>query len=99
LARLLRLRVAQINDCTYCLNVHYDAARNVGIQQAKIDFLSAWWETQLFSEAERAALQYAVALPAQPTPRLPGRSSSITTRWLPTSLSPQCWRSWRWSST
>jgi hypothetical protein len=26
------------------------------------DFLSAWWETQLFSEAERAALQYAEAL-------------------------------------
>jgi AhpD family alkylhydroperoxidase len=62
LARLLRLRVAQINNCTYCLNVHYDAALNVGIQQAKIDFLSAWWETQLFSEAERAALQYAEAL-------------------------------------
>jgi AhpD family alkylhydroperoxidase len=62
LAQLLRLRVAQINNCTYCLNVHYDAARNVGIQQAKIDFLSAWWETQLFSEAERAALQYAEAL-------------------------------------
>ena len=62
LAQLLRLRVAQINNCTYCLNVHYDAARNVGIPQAKINFLSAWWETQLFSEAERAALQYAEAL-------------------------------------
>jgi AhpD family alkylhydroperoxidase len=62
LAQLLRLRVAQINNCTYCLNVHYDAARNIGIPQAKIDFLTAWWETQLFSEAERAALQYAEAL-------------------------------------
>jgi AhpD family alkylhydroperoxidase len=62
LAQLVRLRVAQINNCTYCLNVHYGAARDLGIPQAKIDFLTAWWETRLFSEAEQAALQYAEAL-------------------------------------
>lgn len=62
LAQLLRLRVAQINNCTYCLDVHYGAARKAGIPQAKIDFLTAWWETQLFSDAERAALEYAEAL-------------------------------------
>ena len=62
LAQLLRLRVAQINNCTYCLDVHYGAARDVGIPQAKIDFLTAWWETRLFSDAERAALEYAEAL-------------------------------------
>ena len=28
LAQLLRLRVAQINDCTYCLIRHYEAARS-----------------------------------------------------------------------
>lgn len=62
LAQLLRLRVAQINNCTYCLNVHYGAARDLGIPQIKIDCLTAWWETQLFTAAERAALQYAEAL-------------------------------------
>jgi AhpD family alkylhydroperoxidase len=62
LAQLLRLRVAQINNCTYCLNVHYGAARNVGIPQVKIDCLTAWWETRLFSDAERAALDYTEAL-------------------------------------
>ena len=62
LAPLLRLRVAQINNCTYCLDVHYGAARDVGVPQAKIDFLTAWWETRLFSDAERAALEYAEAL-------------------------------------
>jgi AhpD family alkylhydroperoxidase len=62
LAELLRLRVAQINNCTYCLTVHYRAARDLGIPQAKIDLLSAWWETRLFSDAERAALEYAEAL-------------------------------------
>ena len=62
LAQLLRLRVAQVNNCTYCLNVHYGAARDVGIPQAKIDCLTAWWETRLFSAAEQAALEYAEAL-------------------------------------
>jgi AhpD family alkylhydroperoxidase len=62
LAQLLRLRVAQINNCTYCLTVHYRAARDAGVPQAMIDLLSAWWETQLFSDAERAALEYAEAL-------------------------------------
>ena len=29
LAELLRLRVAQINNCTYCLDLHYKAARTL----------------------------------------------------------------------
>jgi len=62
LAELLRLRVSQLNNCTYCLNLHYQAARDVGIPRAKIDTLSAWWETELHSEAEQAALRYTEAL-------------------------------------
>jgi AhpD family alkylhydroperoxidase len=62
LAELLRLRVSQINNCTYCLNLHYQAARDAGIPQAKIDTLTAWWETELHSEAEQAALRYTEAL-------------------------------------
>src|SRR5919202_5747510 len=62
LAQLLRLRVSQLNNCTYCLNLHYAAAREAGIPRAKIDTLTAWWETELHSEAERAALRYTEAL-------------------------------------
>lgn len=62
LAQLLRLRVAQINNCTYCLDLHQRAARNVGIPQVTLDCLTAWWETDLFSAAEQAALGYAEAL-------------------------------------
>jgi AhpD family alkylhydroperoxidase len=62
LAQLLRLRVAQINNCTYCLNLHYEAARNLDTPRPKIDTLTAWWETNLFSPAERAALAYTEAL-------------------------------------
>jgi len=62
LAQLLRLRVSQLNNCTYCLNLHYQAAREAGIPRAKIDTLSAWWETELYSAAEQAALRYSEAL-------------------------------------
>ena len=62
LAELLRLRVSQLNNCTYCLNLHYEAAREAGIPRAKIDTLTAWLETELHSEAEQAALRYTEAL-------------------------------------
>jgi AhpD family alkylhydroperoxidase len=66
LAQLLRLRVSQLNNCTYCLNLHYQAAGDAGIPRAKIDTLTAWWETDLHSEAEQAALRYAEALTRAP---------------------------------
>ena len=62
LAQLLRLRVSQLNNCTYCLSLHYEAAREAGIPRAKIDTLTAWWETELHSEAAQAALRYTEAL-------------------------------------
>ena len=62
LAQLLRLRVSQLNNCTYCLNLHYQAAREAGIARAKIDTLTAWWETELYSAPEQAALRYTEAL-------------------------------------
>jgi AhpD family alkylhydroperoxidase len=58
LAQLLRLRVSQINNCTYCLNVHYEAARDAGVPRAVIDTLTAWWETAFHD----AALAYTEAI-------------------------------------
>ena len=62
LAQLLRLRVAQINNCSYCLLVHHAAAHAADIPPPKVETLSAWWETQLFTEEEQAALAYAEVL-------------------------------------
>ncbi len=62
LAELLRLRVAQINNCTYCLDLHYKAARDAGIPAPVIDTLTAWWETDFHDAASRAALAYTEAI-------------------------------------
>jgi alkylhydroperoxidase family enzyme len=42
--------------------VHHAAARAADIPPFKIETLTAWWETHLFTEEERAALAYAEAL-------------------------------------
>ncbi|MBE1876535.1 carboxymuconolactone decarboxylase family protein [Myceligenerans pegani] len=62
LAELLRLRVSQINNCAYCLNLHYEAARDAGIPRPVIDTLTAWWETDFHDAAASAALAYTEAL-------------------------------------
>ena len=46
----------------WCLNLHFQAARNLDIPRAKIDTHSAWWETDLHMPAKIAALPYTEAL-------------------------------------
>ena len=62
LAQLLRLRVAQLNPCSYCLILHSQAAADQGITPERIANLPSWRESQLYSEAERTALAYCEAL-------------------------------------
>ena len=64
LAQLLRLRVAQMNACSYCLILHTKAAHDQGILPAKIAHLQSWQESTLFSAPELAALGYCEALTA-----------------------------------
>lgn len=62
LAQLLRLRVAQKNECAYCVILHADTSRKVGIDPAKVDNISSWWNSDLYDEKEKAALAYADVL-------------------------------------
>lgn len=59
LAELVRLLVSIRSRCAYCTILHSKEARDLGILPAKIDALPAWRETQVFTEAEMAALNYA----------------------------------------
>lgn len=58
LAQLLRLRVAQKNECAYCVILHAKTAREIGIHGAKVDNISSWWNSELYSEKEKIALEY-----------------------------------------
>lgn len=64
LAQLLRLRVAQKNECAYCIILHAETARKVGIDTAKVDNISSWYNSELFNPKEKAALAYCDVLTA-----------------------------------
>ena len=54
---LVKIRASQINGCAYCLDMHTEDALKLGESPRRVFALSAWRESHLFSEEERAALQ------------------------------------------
>jgi AhpD family alkylhydroperoxidase len=60
LVELVYLRVSQINNCAYCLDMHTRDLSKKGVPIEKLALVQAWEEGgDLFSETERAALAWA----------------------------------------
>jgi AhpD family alkylhydroperoxidase len=60
LVELVYLRVSQINNCAYCLDMHTRDLTKKGVSIEKLALVQAWEEGgKLFSETERAALAWA----------------------------------------
>ena len=55
LKALIELRVSQINGCAYCCNLHRNEAVKLGVNQDKIESLSEFTASSLFSDAEKEA--------------------------------------------
>jgi AhpD family alkylhydroperoxidase len=53
---LVKIRASQINGCAYCIQLHAGDARKLGETEHRIYALSAWKESPLFSDEERALL-------------------------------------------
>ncbi|CAM1342038.1 carboxymuconolactone decarboxylase family protein [Tenacibaculum aestuarii] len=53
---LIKIRASQINTCAYCIEMHTMEALKNGEGQNRIFALSAWRESPLFSEEEKALL-------------------------------------------
>jgi AhpD family alkylhydroperoxidase len=62
LCQLVRVRVAQITGCSFCLTLHSEGARRAGVMQSKLDVLPGWTESADFDARERAALGLAEAM-------------------------------------
>ena len=62
LCQLVDARVSQINGCAFCLRLHMNWARRVGVEQSKLDMLAGWPEAPGFDERERAALDLAESM-------------------------------------
>jgi alkylhydroperoxidase family enzyme len=59
---LLRERVAQINVCLFCIDIGRFFTIQASMNQAKFDALAGYAASPLFSDAERAALDYVTQL-------------------------------------
>lgn len=59
LVELVKIRASQLNGCAFCLRMHTRDAIGAGESTDRLAVVAAWWESQYFSDAERAALQIA----------------------------------------
>ncbi len=62
LADLVKLRASQLNGCAYCVDQHSTDAQAAGEDTRRLFAVSAWRESPLFSERERAALRLTEAV-------------------------------------
>ena len=56
LKELIKIRASQINGCAYCIQMHTEQASKQGESAQRIFALSAWKESPLFTDEERAVL-------------------------------------------
>ena len=61
-ALLIRVQVARINVCLFCIDTARWAAIKESMNEAKFDALEHYGTSTLFSDAERAALDYVTEL-------------------------------------
>jgi AhpD family alkylhydroperoxidase len=62
LKELVMTRASQINGCAFCIHHHTSDARRHGETEERLYLLSAWRESGLYSDRERAALGWTEAL-------------------------------------
>jgi AhpD family alkylhydroperoxidase len=62
LMELVRLRASQINGCAFCIHMHVKDAVKNGESDLRIHMLDAWRESPIFTDRERAALNWTESL-------------------------------------
>src|SRR3954452_16232033 len=53
---MIKVRASQINSCAFCIDMHTKEALKAGETQQRLFLLSAWKETTLFTDEEKALL-------------------------------------------
>src|SRR6266850_915399 len=59
---LVNIRASQLNGCALCLDMHCKEAKIHGERELRIYHVPIWRESTLFSETERAALEWTEAV-------------------------------------
>jgi AhpD family alkylhydroperoxidase len=66
---LVKIRASQINGCAYCVDMHVKEARRDGFGEQWMHLISAWRESPVFTDKERAVLGWTEALTLLPESR------------------------------
>ncbi len=56
LQEIIRIRSSVINGCQFCLSMHSETAKKLGVSDIKIGAIADWQHSDLFSDKERAVL-------------------------------------------
>jgi len=56
LMEIIRIRASTLNGCQFCIGMHREAAKSLGVSGEKIAALANWQQSDLFSEKEIAVL-------------------------------------------
>jgi AhpD family alkylhydroperoxidase len=59
---LVNIRASQLNGCALCLDMHCKEAKIHGERELRIYHIPIWRESPLFSDAEKAALEWTEAV-------------------------------------
>lgn len=70
---LVHLRASQINGCSACIRSGVTSAAKAGETEERLHAVAGWYESSLFSDAERAALRLTEA-----ATRLSDRPGAVT---------------------
>jgi AhpD family alkylhydroperoxidase len=62
LSDLVHIRASQLNGCAFCLDMHMKEAKIHGERELRLFHITVWRESPLFSEKERAALEWTEAV-------------------------------------
>lgn len=62
---LIDLCVSQLNNCHFCQNLHLEWGLRDGVPQDRLDAVTHWRDSHLFSDAEKAAFAWAELLTRQ----------------------------------
>jgi AhpD family alkylhydroperoxidase len=54
---LVKIRASQINGCSGCTDMHTKDAAHAGESSMRLNLIAAWRDANVFTEAERAALE------------------------------------------
>jgi AhpD family alkylhydroperoxidase len=61
---LVDIRAAQMNGCSFCLDMHVKQAKMHGERELRLYHVAAWRDSPLFNDRERLALEWTETLTA-----------------------------------